>query len=75
MWHHQHHFKAVDGGVEMTDIVHYGIPLGILGQMVNSLLVKKQLHDIFSFRAQAVEKIWPSPLYQEESYTLEFSAN
>lgn len=26
MWHHQHHFVAVEGGVEMTDIVHYKIP-------------------------------------------------
>src|SRR5438067_1599429 len=23
LWHHQHHFKAIDGGVEMRDIVHY----------------------------------------------------
>ena len=28
LWHHQHHFKIVDGGVEMTDIVHYRNPLG-----------------------------------------------
>ena len=27
LWHHQHHFKAIEGGVEMTDIVHYRIPL------------------------------------------------
>ena len=27
MWHHQHHFKTIDGGVEMTDIVHYKLPL------------------------------------------------
>jgi len=26
MWHHQHHFKVIEGGVEMTDIVHYKIP-------------------------------------------------
>ena len=23
LWHHQHHFAAITGGVEMTDIVHY----------------------------------------------------
>src|ERR1700749_2059356 len=23
LWHHQHHFKEIPGGVEMTDIVHY----------------------------------------------------
>src|SRR5687768_951926 len=26
MWHHQHHFREIEGGVEMTDIVHYKIP-------------------------------------------------
>ena len=30
-WHHQHWFKTVEGGVEMTDIVNYGLPLGFLG--------------------------------------------
>ena len=32
LWHHQHHFKAIEGGVEMTDIVHYKLPLWILGR-------------------------------------------
>ncbi len=60
MWHHQHHFKVVDGGVEMTDIVHYGIPFGILGQLANWLFVKKQLKEIFDYRKKAVEKKWPT---------------
>src|SRR5437868_3124198 len=25
-WHHEHHFKVIDGGVEMTDIVYYKNP-------------------------------------------------
>jgi len=31
-WHHQHHFKSIPGGVEMTDILTYGLPFGIIGQ-------------------------------------------
>lgn len=60
MWHHQHHFKAVEGGVEMKDIVHYGIPLGPLGQLANGIMVKSQLKDIFNYRIKAVEEKWPS---------------
>jgi ligand-binding SRPBCC domain-containing protein len=56
LWHHQHHFKAVDGGVEMTDIVHYKLPFWILGDIANTLFVKKQLDTIFNYRFQAVEK-------------------
>ncbi len=56
MWHHQHHFKAVDGGVEMTDIVHYKLPLWFLGDIANTIMVKAQLRKIFSFRFDVVEK-------------------
>lgn len=56
MWHHQHHFKAIEGGVEMTDIVHYKIPLGILGDIANNLFIKAQLKGIFDFRFYATEK-------------------
>ena len=55
MWHHQHHFKAVEGGVEMTDIVHYKLPFFFLGDIANWLFVKRQLKGIFDFRFQATE--------------------
>ena len=43
LWHHQHHFKETAAGVEMTDIVHYKLPFGFLGDIANTLFVKKQL--------------------------------
>lgn len=55
MWHHQHHFKEIKGGVEMTDIVHYKVPLNILGDIANVILVKAQLNKIFTHRFTAVE--------------------
>ena len=58
LWHHQHHFKAVPGGVKMDDIVHYKIPMGFLGDIAQVLFVKKQLQDIFDFRFKAVEEKW-----------------
>lgn len=54
LWHHQHHFKQVEGGIMMTDIVNYAIPYGFIGRMANSLFVKKKLTDVFSFRADAI---------------------
>lgn len=56
LWHHQHHFKEVSDGVEMTDIVHYKIPFWFLGDIVNTLFVKNQLKQIFDFRYQSVEE-------------------
>lgn len=58
MWHHQHHFKAIQGGVEMTDIVHYKLPLWFLGDIANVLFVKKQLKNIFSFRYKKAEELF-----------------
>jgi ligand-binding SRPBCC domain-containing protein len=50
IWHHQHHFKAVEGGVEMTDIVDYRLPLGFLGVLLQKLMVGKMLDSIFEYR-------------------------
>ncbi|MEP7318276.1 MAG: SRPBCC family protein [Panacibacter sp.] len=55
MWHHQHHFKQVTGGVEMTDIVHYKIPFWFLGDIAHTLFVRAQLKKIFDFRYAVVE--------------------
>jgi len=58
LWHHQHHFKAVDGGVEMTDLVHYKIPLGWLGDLANLLFVRGQLEAIFEYRWNKLESMF-----------------
>jgi ligand-binding SRPBCC domain-containing protein len=56
LWHHQHHFKEIAGGVEMTDIVHYKIPYWFAGDIANWLLVNGELKKIFDFRySKAVE--------------------
>jgi ligand-binding SRPBCC domain-containing protein len=71
MWHHQHHFKEIPGGVEMTDIVHYKNPLGFLGEMVNPFFVKPKLKDIFQYRFRQVNELfggWDGQGVQLEMY-------
>jgi ligand-binding SRPBCC domain-containing protein len=58
LWHHQHHFEAVEGGVMMTDIVHYKAPFGFLGDIAVSLFIKKQLNEIFEFRKKKVTELF-----------------
>ena len=63
LWQHQHHFKVIDGGVKMTDIVHYKNPLWVLGDLANNLFVKNELKQIFLHRYQKVEEhfgAWPA---------------
>ena len=70
LWQHQHHFKAIDGGVEMTDIVHYKIPFWFIGDIANTVLVRKKVKNIFDFRFKIVEEkfgVWP-----QQVKTIEF---
>jgi len=57
-WHHQHHFKIIEGGVEMTDIIHYKIPLGFIGDIINTIFVRKELKRIFDFRFSKTEELF-----------------
>jgi ligand-binding SRPBCC domain-containing protein len=57
-WHHQHHIKEVDGGVLMTDIVHYKIPFGWLGDIANFLFIKSQLNQIFDYRFKKLNSLF-----------------
>lgn len=57
-WHHQHHFEEVEGGVFMTDIVHYSVPFGPIGEIVNLLYVKNRLNTIFSYRYKILDEMF-----------------
>jgi ligand-binding SRPBCC domain-containing protein len=57
-WHHQHWFREVDGGVEMTDIVNYGIPLGVLGRIANTVFVQSKLQEIFDYREKVTNEMF-----------------
>ncbi|NQX78782.1 SRPBCC family protein [Gilvibacter sp.] len=56
IWHHQHFIEPIEGGVLMRDIVSYQPPLGILGSIMNSLVIRKKLEEIFNYRVEAVDK-------------------
>lgn len=58
LWHHQHHFEEKDGGVLMTDILHYAIPFGPIGRLANAILVDKRVEEIFSYREQVIDQIF-----------------
>lgn len=57
-WHHKHFMKAVEGGIEMTDEVHYKVPLGFIGRLINALFIRKQLKKIFDYRYQKLEELF-----------------
>ncbi|MCH2223507.1 MAG: SRPBCC family protein [Crocinitomicaceae bacterium] len=55
IWHHQHFIEPIKGGVLMKDIVTYQPPFGFLGAIMNSLVIRKKLNEIFAYRTQAIK--------------------
>jgi len=55
LWHHQHSFKEVPGGTEMTDELHYAIPYGIFGRLANRFFVEREVKGIFDYRFRVLE--------------------
>lgn len=57
-WHHQHHFKEVENGVEMTDLLHYKIPYYFLGDVANRFLVRNKVAKIFDYREKKIKEMY-----------------
>ena len=59
-WHHQHHFKEIDKGIEMEDVVTYALPFDPLSRLVNSFIVGNKVKEIFDFRKEVLLKLFRS---------------
>ena len=58
LWHHQHQFQVIDGGVEMTDLVHYQLPFGRLGDLLAGGTVARRVAAIFAYRQQVLAQLF-----------------
>jgi len=57
-WHHQHKISAIENGVLMEDIITYQPPLGILGGIMNVVVIKRSLNKIFDFRKEVLKELY-----------------
>ncbi|NBX75759.1 MAG: CDP-paratose 2-epimerase [Proteobacteria bacterium] len=57
-WIHLHEFQSCRGGTLMIDTVEYKVPFGILGELVTSLWVKRDLEKIFNYRLEQADRIF-----------------
>ena len=58
MWHHEHHFEEVEGGVLMTDKLTYDVGKSIVGAIAHQLFVRKKIQSIFDYRESELERIF-----------------
>ena len=54
-WHHQHHFRDIEGGVEIIDTVNYILPFSLIGRITHNLMVGGRLAEIFDFRQKTLK--------------------
>ena len=58
LWHHKHFITETEDGVTMEDIVHYKLPFGIIGRLLEPFLVKPKLKEIFEYRKIKLETLF-----------------
>jgi ligand-binding SRPBCC domain-containing protein len=49
-WHHKHFIKEIDDGVLMEDVIHYKLPFGPIGVLLNFLFINSKLNSVFKYR-------------------------
>lgn len=57
-WHHQHHFLETKDGLVMKDILHYGLPMGFLGELLTGPMIHKKVKGIFEYRKNKLDQIF-----------------
>lgn len=57
-WHHFHRFEEVEGGIKVTDLVHYAVGWGIFGEIAHALFVRKKLQHVFDFRRLKIQELF-----------------
>ena len=55
IWHHEHHFEEMPGGVMMTDKLFYKVPFGPIGKLADLLFVHRKVEGIFRYRKSVLE--------------------
>lgn len=58
MWHHEHFFDSVEGGILMRDKVTLKMRYGLMGRLFFRLFVHRKLIAIFTHRAQKAHSIF-----------------
>ena len=59
LWLHTHTLEEVEEGTKMTDEIRYQMPFGILGTIAHFLFVKRTLQQIFQYRREKLDEIYP----------------
>ena len=60
LWRHEHTFESLNGHTLMRDRVEYEMPFGLIGDVVQRLVVASQLQKIFEYRTRKLARLFAS---------------
>lgn len=55
-WYHEHAFEVVGDDVLVKDILHYRVPLGFLGKIIDRLVIRLAIKRIFKTRTEILHE-------------------
>lgn len=53
---HEHHFKQIDNGTIMIDLLEFESPYGVVGRLVNQLFLKNYLEQLLLKRNEVIKE-------------------
>jgi ligand-binding SRPBCC domain-containing protein len=56
-WLHQHEFFAEGETTRVCDTIEVGPPLGIIGSLAETVLLDREIHDLFRYREHMTRKL------------------
>lgn len=59
-WKQTRLLKEDSGVTELTDIVEYEAPMGILGRIANAVLIRRQVEQMFTYRQATTKRLLES---------------
>ena len=62
---HQHHFKQIDNGIFMIDIVDFETPYGKIGELANSVYLTKYLRGLLERRNELIKNYAESSKWRD----------
>jgi ligand-binding SRPBCC domain-containing protein len=62
---HQHHFKQIDNGIFMIDILDYELPFGKIGSLLNTIYLTKYLRTLLESRNEFIRNFAESNKWKD----------
>jgi ligand-binding SRPBCC domain-containing protein len=55
-FHHEHHFKGIENGTIMIDLLNFESPFGIIGKLVNHFYLKNYIETLLLTRNDVIKE-------------------